>query len=134
MNNLAVLDAPGEYVCTQQGDTATFSWIPPPGTPQEGLVPVIDGDILTCLAYLQYLQVMTKLDIILQMTNVAAVRVEGLSFQHTNYQGLDRNMNWQHAALVAKRTTGLLNMPRILGFSIYRASLFSDLTSALFQE
>ena len=40
MNNLAVLDAPGEYVCTQQGDTATFSWIPPPGTPQEGLVPV----------------------------------------------------------------------------------------------
>ena len=40
VNNLAVLDAPGEYVCTQQGDTATFSWIPPPATPQEGLVPV----------------------------------------------------------------------------------------------
>ena len=40
VNNVAVLDAPGEYVCTQQGDTATFSWIPPPGTPQEGLVPV----------------------------------------------------------------------------------------------
>ena len=61
---------------------------------------------------------MTKLDIILQLTNVATVRVEGLSFQHTNYQGLDRGMNWQHAALVAKRVTGLLNMPRILAFSI----------------
>ena len=45
VNNLAVLDAPGEYVCTQQGDTATFSWIPPPATPQEDLVPVIDGGI-----------------------------------------------------------------------------------------
>ena len=61
---------------------------------------------------------MTKLDIILQLTNVAAVRVEGLSFQHTNYQGLDRGMNWQHAALVAKRSTGLLNIPRTLAFSI----------------
>ena len=50
VNNLAVLDAPGEYVCTQQGDTATFSWIPPPATPQEDLVPVIDGDSWKCLA------------------------------------------------------------------------------------
>ena len=70
---------------------------------------------------------MTKLDIILQLTNVATVRVEGLSFQHTNYQGLDRGMNWQHAALVAKRVTGLLYHGAL-------DSLFSDLASALFQE
>ena len=70
---------------------------------------------------------MTKLDIILQLTNVATVRVEGLSFQHTNYQGLDRGMNWQHAALVAKRSTGLLYHGSL-------HSLFSDLASALFQE
>ena len=44
VNNLAVLDAPGEYVCTQQGDTATFSWIPPAATLQEDRVPLIDGD------------------------------------------------------------------------------------------
>ena len=61
---------------------------------------------------------MTKLEIIVNVAGAEQVAVEGLSFQHTNYQGLDRSMNWQHAALVAKRATGLLNMPRIRGFSI----------------
>ena len=51
---------------------------------------------------------MTKLDIILQLTNVATVRVEGLSFQHTNYLGLDQTMNWKHAVLKVINSQGIL--------------------------
>ena len=31
VNNLAVLDTPGEYVCTEHQGLVTFSWIPPAG-------------------------------------------------------------------------------------------------------
>ena len=91
VNNLAVLDMPGEYVCTQAGDTATVSWIPPAGV-ESGLTPV-----------------MTQLEVIVQAINVANVSIHGLQFHHSSYNGLDRNMNWQHAAVVVKRSTGCLS-------------------------
>ena len=50
--------------------------------------------------------VMTKLEIILQAINVNNVKVENIRFSHSSYDGLDRNMNWQHAAVVIKRSTG----------------------------
>ena len=107
VNNLAVLDAPGEYVCTQQGDTATFSWIPPPATPQEGLVPVKCVMMSHC-RYTYLPQVMTKLEIIVNVAGAEQVAVEGLSFQHTNYLGLDQGMDWKHAALKVINSQGIL--------------------------
>ena len=42
----------------------------------------------------------------MMMTDVDSIRVEGLSFQHTSYRGLDRGMDWQHAAVVALNSNG----------------------------
>ena len=50
--------------------------------------------------------VMTKLEIILQAINVNHVKVENIRFSHSGYDGLDRNMNWQHAAVVIERSNG----------------------------
>ena len=89
VNNIAVLDQPGEYVCTEQDGVATLSWIPPAGADHNS-VPV-----------------MTNVEIILQIINAGNVAVEGIEFQHTSYDGLDRNMDWQHAAIVVKKSNGI---------------------------
>jgi len=88
VNNLEVLDTPGEYVCTEKDGIATFSWIPPPG------------------ATSTQTPVLSRLEIIIQMIGLENVSVQGLKF-HSNYFGLDLNMNWQHAALVVKRSNGI---------------------------
>ena len=51
---------------------------------------------------------MSQLEILLQAINVHNVKVEKIKFSHTSYDGLDTNMNWQHAALVIKRSNGQL--------------------------
>ena len=65
-----------------------MSWIPPTGADEE-VVPV-----------------MTKLEVIVEAINVETVRLEAVRFQHSSYQGLDRSMDWQHAAVVVKRSSG----------------------------
>ena len=40
VNNLAVLDSPGEYVCTEHQGLVTFSWIPPAGRTGDSLYSV----------------------------------------------------------------------------------------------
>ena len=72
---------------SQQGDTAHVSYIPPAGMAEQT-------------------PVMTQLEIILQAINVNNVKVENIRFHHSSYNGLDRNMNWQHAAVVIKRSNG----------------------------
>ena len=47
VNNLAVLDSPGEYVCTEHQGLVTFSWIPPAGRTGDSLYSV------SCSPYLQ---------------------------------------------------------------------------------
>ena len=42
----------------------------------------------------------------MMVADVDSIRVEGLSFQHTSYRGLDRGMDWQHAAVVALNSNG----------------------------
>ena len=71
----------------KQGDTAHISFIPPSGMGE--LTPV-----------------MTQLEIVLQAINVNNVKLENLRFHHSSYNGLDQNMNWQHAAVVIKRSNG----------------------------
>ena len=66
---------------------AHISWIPPTGIEEQ--VPV-----------------MTKLEILLQAINVDNIKIENIKFHHSSYYGLDRGMNWQHAAVVVKRSTG----------------------------
>ena len=89
-NNRAVLDLPGEYVCTQAGQTARVSWIPPAGAgPGPALNPV-----------------MTRVDILLQMIQVQSVNIEGLRLQGTTYTGLDRGMDWSNTALDIRGSAG----------------------------
>ena len=71
----------------KQGDTAHISFIPPTGMGE--LTPV-----------------MTQLEIVLQAINVDTVKLENIRVHHTSYNGLDLNMNWQHAAVVIKRSNG----------------------------
>ena len=49
---------------------------------------------------------MTKLEISVNVAGAEQVAVEGLSFQHTNYLGLDQTMNWKHAALKVINSQG----------------------------
>ena len=89
VNNRAVLDAPGEYVCTQEGEEAVISWIPPDSVTTPHITPVMAGP-----------------EILVQMTNVQGVSLEGVKFHHADYKGLDRNMNFQQAAVVVKVSSG----------------------------
>ena len=50
--------------------------------------------------------VMSSLEILVEAIGVTALRLEKIRLQHSSYLGLDRNMNWQHAALVIKRSQG----------------------------
>ena len=88
LNNRALLDSPGEYVCTQAGGTAWVSWIPPAGA----------GPTLS--------PVMTSVDILLQMINVESVLIEGLRLRATTYTGLDRSMDWSNTALDIRNSAG----------------------------
>ena len=88
VNNRAVLDMPGEYVCTEKDGMATVSFIPPEGY-DSSTIPV-----------------MSMVDKIITITNSANIAVQGLDIVHTNYIGLDRNMDWQHAAIVVKQSQG----------------------------
>ena len=49
---------------------------------------------------------MTKLEISVNVAGAEQVAVEGLSFQHTNYLGLDQGMDWKHAALKVINSQG----------------------------
>ena len=88
INNRAVLDMPGEYVCTEEGGVASVSYIAPAGYAAD-TVPV-----------------MSQVNKIISITNAESVSVEGLELVHTNYVGLDRGMNWQDGALVVKNSNG----------------------------
>ena len=50
--------------------------------------------------------VMSSLEILVEAIGVTALRLERIRLQHSSYLGLDRSMNWQHAALVIKRSQG----------------------------
>ena len=89
LNNRAVLDSPGEFVCTQSGGEARVSWIPPDTASSPLLTPVMAGP-----------------EILLQMIGVESVTIQGIRFHHSDYKGLDRNMNFQQAAVVAKISSG----------------------------
>ena len=49
---------------------------------------------------------MTKLEVVVEAINVETVRLEAVRFQHSSYQGLDRSMDWQHAGVAVKRSSG----------------------------
>ena len=49
---------------------------------------------------------MTKLEIIVNVAGAGQGAVEGLSFQHTHYLGLDQGMDWKHAALKVFNSQG----------------------------
>ena len=89
LNNVAVLDMPGEYVCVQEAeDLAVISWIPPEDVEEDATL------------------VMTKLEIIVQAINTEHINIEGLQFHHTTFTGLDNKQNFQHAAVVVRKSVG----------------------------
>ena len=70
--------------------------------------------------------VMTQLEIVLQAINVNNFQLENVRVHHSSYNGLDRNMNWQHAAVVIKRSNGwkyLLKYFKIFPISVPKVSL-----------
>ena len=88
LNNRALLDQPGEFVCTQHGPMARLAIIPPAGA-QSGQVPVL-----------------ASLETVLSIRFTTNVSIEGLRFQHSTYRGLDTSMNWINAALVTRKASG----------------------------
>ena len=78
LNNRAVLDQEGEVVCTQKGDQATVSYIPPAGL--EDATPVIG-----------------VLETLLTASNVNNISFHGIQFQHTSSLGKD-GYNWGNEA------------------------------------
>ena len=50
--------------------------------------------------------VMSSLEVLVEAIGLTAFSLEKVRLQHSSYLGLDRSMNWQHAALVIKRSTG----------------------------
>ena len=111
VNNLAVLDTPGEFVCVQAGNVSTVSWIPPQGM-APNLVPV-----------------MAKLEKALTTANVDNVKIEGLSFQHTNHYGLDRGMDFQHAAVTILNTMSKVSFQNTFLLIAYLKMLTSSTVS-----
>ena len=111
VNNLAVLDIPGEFVCVQTGNVSTVSWIPPQGM-APNLVPV-----------------MAKLEKALTTANVDNVKIEGLSFQHTNHYGLDRGMDFQHAAVTILNTMSKVSFQNTFLLIAYLKMLTSSTVS-----
>ena len=81
---------------------------PIPAGMEPGLTPVMSK--LEILVQMWGETVMTVMIMRMMMRMVVAdvdsIRVEGLSFQHTSYLGLDRGMDWQHAAVVALNSNG----------------------------
>ena len=67
---------------------------------------------------------MTKLEIIVNVAGAEQVAVEGLSFQHTNYLGLDQGMDWKHAALKVFNFQGDLT---VVSCKSHHRSPFSDI-------
>ena len=78
VNNRAVLDQEGEVVCTQGGEQATVSFIPPVGL--EDATPVVG-----------------VLETLLKASNINHVSLKGLQFQHTSSLGKD-GYNWGNEA------------------------------------
>ena len=81
LNNLAVLDMPGEYVCIQDGEKAHFSFIPPDEGNQ---IPMMGN---------------ADLESLISMHNVNNIALSGISFEHTSYTGKD-GYNWFGNSLV----------------------------------
>merc|ERR1712155_218531 len=52
------------------------------------------------------IMMMMMMMMMMMVADVDSIRVEGLSFQHTTYRGLDRGMDWEHAAVVALNSNG----------------------------
>ena len=90
INNRAVLDIPGEYVCSEEGGVARVSYIAPDG-------------------YDDTAPVMTQVNKIITVRDSEHISVEGLEFVHTHYHGLDRGMNWHDAALVVSTSHGRIH-------------------------
>ena len=81
VNNRALLDQPGEFVCLQRGARAELAWIPPAGASSQ--VPV-----------------MSRLEKVMELRNTESVTLQGLQIQHATYRGLDDHMNFFNSALL----------------------------------
>ena len=80
LNNLAVLDMPGEYVCIQDGENAHFSFIPPEDKYET--IPILGS-----------------LQNVISMNNVNNVALGGINFVHTSFTGKD-GYNWKGNSLI----------------------------------
>ena len=80
INNREVLDQEGEMVCTQQGNTATLSYIPPAGL----------ADAAPVLAVLETL---------ISITRTSSITLRNLKFQHTSSGGVDGYSWGSHSAV-----------------------------------
>ena len=81
VNNLALLDQPGEFVCLQRGARAELAWIPPAGASP-------------------HLPVVARLERLLELRQTESVTLQGLQLQHATYRGLDDHMNFFNSALL----------------------------------
>ena len=81
VNNLALLDQPGEFVCLQRGARAELAWIPPAGASPHS--PVV-----------------ARLERLLELRQTERVTLQGLQLQHATYRGLDDHMNFFNSALL----------------------------------
>ena len=88
VNNRALLDQPGEFVCSQQGGRARLAMIPPPGV-RPGLLPVL-----------------ASLETLLSIRFTNNISIRGIRFHHSTYRGLDTSMNWKNAAVVTRKASG----------------------------
>ena len=80
LNNLALLDMPGEYVCIQDGEKAHFSFIPP--TDKFADIPVIGS-----------------LSSLIIMNGVNNVALGGINFLHSSFTEQD-GWNWKGNTLI----------------------------------
>ena len=78
LNNLAVLDKPGEYVCVEDGGEAIISFIAPSDAPSD-------------------IPIMSKLETLITIA-ATNVTIQGIQFKHSAYYGKD-GYNFGNAAL-----------------------------------
>ena len=86
-NNLAVLDSPGEYVCVEDKDQATLSYIPPLGAENEPII-------------------MSSLEVLLQLGGVTGVTFQGINFEHSE-KGDHDGYNYGNQAAVRIQESSL---------------------------
>ena len=73
---------------------------------EPGLTPVMSKLEILVQMWGETVMMMIMMMMMMMVADVDSIRVDGLSFQHTSYRGLDRGMDWQHAAVVALNSNG----------------------------